>query len=117
MLIGACNPMLCRIHVFRPFLLGMYAFGSTTTERAIVQLERRIEYVALKERWKEHLGEGATDIDVPGEDMDDQHQFIFIQVRQASAGLRSLDAVLPTSSAIDTELSGLRLGLCNLVGW
>ena len=64
-----------------PFLLGMYAFGSTTTERDIVQLERRIEYVALKERWKEHLGEGATDIDVPGEDMDDQHQFIFIQVR------------------------------------
>lgn len=64
-----------------PFLLGMFAFGSTYREREIVQMERRIEYMALKERWQEQLQSHDSDMALPSEDLDDQQQFMFIQAK------------------------------------
>eukprot|EP00041_Stephanoeca_diplocostata_P012434 m.208165 g.208165 ORF g.208165 m.208165 type:complete len:541 (+) comp18959_c0_seq3:149-1771(+) len=65
-----------------PFLLGVFDFKSTYREREVVTLEHRIEYLALKERWRETLTSAAVaEIELPGEELDDQQQFIFIQAK------------------------------------
>eukprot|EP00036_Acanthoecidae_sp_10tr_P014480 CAMPEP_0206288306 /NCGR_PEP_ID=MMETSP0106_2-20121207/1548_1 /ASSEMBLY_ACC=CAM_ASM_000206 /TAXON_ID=81532 /ORGANISM="Acanthoeca-like sp., Strain 10tr" /LENGTH=584 /DNA_ID=CAMNT_0053718855 /DNA_START=6 /DNA_END=1756 /DNA_ORIENTATION=- len=65
-----------------PFLFGVHTFQSTSREREVLQTERRMQYLALKERLKETLAENAVvEISLPGEELDDALQFEYIQAK------------------------------------
>jgi len=92
-----------------PYLLGYFDFQSTYREREVVLKERRIEYAALKARWKQDLrlyeeeNSGMMD---PAQEEDDQYQFMFIQAqvnamrydideKEAHAAIKTIEKDVP----------------------
>eukprot|EP00042_Codosiga_hollandica_P028793 m.153958 g.153958 ORF g.153958 m.153958 type:complete len:410 (+) comp52874_c1_seq2:150-1379(+) len=69
------------------FLLGYHSFTTTTRERAVIESERRIEYLARRQRWKELLepDDQAHAMSLATLEGDDQFQFMFIQATMNAA--------------------------------
>eukprot|EP00045_Choanoeca_perplexa_P017573 m.256893 g.256893 ORF g.256893 m.256893 type:complete len:215 (+) comp17578_c0_seq3:5919-6563(+) len=82
------------------FLLGYYPMYSTTLEREVLQRERRMEYLALKQRWQEELEpddhECADDFDA-ADNLSEEEQFIFVQAK-----LRAMRQELDVEAAEDS---------------
>eukprot|EP00730_Choanoeca_flexa_P013431 TRINITY_DN5311_c9_g1_i5.p3 TRINITY_DN5311_c9_g1~~TRINITY_DN5311_c9_g1_i5.p3 ORF type:complete len:210 (+),score=28.91 TRINITY_DN5311_c9_g1_i5:1431-2060(+) len=65
------------------FLLGYYPMHSTTREREVLQRERRMEYLALKQHWQEELEPEKyehEDFDV-ADNLGEEDQFVFVQAK------------------------------------
>eukprot|EP00049_Salpingoeca_infusionum_P010097 m.170929 g.170929 ORF g.170929 m.170929 type:complete len:393 (-) comp14541_c0_seq1:323-1501(-) len=67
------------------FLLGYFPFYSTPTERDLIRRDRKMEYLALKERWMEELS-GCTGTDSSAafsalDELAPEEQFAFIQAK------------------------------------
>jgi hypothetical protein len=76
----------------------------TCSERRVLETERRMQYLALKERLKETLKEEAVaEISLPGEELDDSQQFEYIQAK-----VREKLRVVVTFSFLSSRCTSLR---------
>lgn len=76
-----------------------------------------MQYLALKERLKETLNEDVAEISLPGEELDDEQQFEYIQAKvivlsaQCSQHLHGHSINFHRSMQCDTKLTKKRLRL------